>query len=104
MRVFAHIRFMSMLMSALALTFPKSQNTIQDSLTGKFHTNALFVVHFKLWKRSYLSRTLGNKNRKNIPSVGKKNVKRSKYNIIEYKKFNLILILHMWFHFTVKCQ
>lgn len=72
MRVFAHIRFMSMLMSALALTFPKSQNTIQDLLTGKFHTNALFVVHFKLWKRSYLSQTLGDKNRKNIPSVGKK--------------------------------
>lgn len=23
---------------------------------------------------------------------------------IEYKKCNLILILHMWFHFTVKCQ
>lgn len=34
----------------------------------------------------------------------KKNVKCSKYNIIEYKKCNLILILHMWFHFTVKCQ
>lgn len=39
---------MSMLMSALALTFPKSQNMFQDFLSGKFHTNAIFCCSIQI--------------------------------------------------------
>lgn len=39
---------MSVLMSALALTFPKSQNTFQDLLTGKFTP-----MHFLLFILNY---------------------------------------------------
>lgn len=105
MQEFAHIHFMSMLMSALALTFPKSQNTFQHLLTGNFHTNALFLFFIFNYGNSYIIMNLWRQKqkKKNPLSWGEK-VICSKYNITEeHKKFNLILLLHMEFHFTMDC-
>lgn len=92
---------MSVLMSALALTFPNSQNTFQDLLTGKF-TPMHFLQFILNYGYSHICReTYETKVEKTCLKLEKKKVLYSKYNKREeYKKFNHMLILYVQFHFT----
>lgn len=71
---------MSVLMSALALTFPKSQNTFQDVLTGKF-TPMHFLLFILNYGYSHICREAYETKVEKTPLKLEKKVIYSTYNI-----------------------
>lgn len=90
---------MSVLMSPLALTFPKSQNTFQDLLTGKFTP-----MHFLLFILNYGNSPLCCEAYET--KIEKASLKLEKSYILNItserntKKSKFLLILYVRFHFT----